>query len=116
MDKKLAELSHEVESSLSLGGDLAERVIAELNKVSGDQTIERQHLDSTDKVLTMIYAVQPGWSVSIDGVARLPNGHWRCSLRKSASRDDDPYLGTGRGPTLPHALLAALLESMAYNV
>ena len=44
------------------------------------------------------------------GKAWMPNGHWTCSLRKTSSRDNDEYVGVGRGPTLPHALLAALFR------
>ena len=97
-----------------LGDELADRAISEINKAAGGQHIAHSDLDSTDKVLAIIYAIRPGWSVSMKGVARLPNGHWRCTLRRSDMRDNDEYLGVGRGPTLSHALLAALLKALAF--
>ena len=114
MDKSLADLALEVEAALSLRDDLADHAITAINKASGGKSIERAALDSTDEVLALIYAIRPGWSVSMKGVARLPNGHWRCTLRRSQERDNDEYLGVGRGPTLSHALLAALLKALAF--
>jgi len=115
MDKKLAALAEDVESALILEADLADRALSVINGYSGDVKIDRDGLDSTDKVMSVVYAVRPGWSVSIRGNATMPNGHWRCTLRKSSSRDNDEYLGIGRGPTLPHSLLAALLKALSYT-
>ena len=116
MDKRLADLALEVEAALTLEGDLADQAIAALNTAAAGAVIERSDLDSTDKVLSLIYAIRPGWSVSMRGTAHLPNGHWRCTLRRSDRRDNDEYLGVGRGPTLPHSLLAALLKALASAV
>lgn len=114
MNKELTDLAMEVESALTLEDELANRVIAAISSVAAGRKIERHSMDSTDDVLALIYLIRPGWSVSMKGVARLPNGHWRCTLRRSESRDNDEYLGVGRGPTLPHALLAALLKALAF--
>ena len=97
MDKRLADLALEVEAALTLEGDLADKAIAALNTAAAGTVIERADLDSTDKVLSLIYAIRPGWSVSMRGTAHLPNGHWRCTLRRSDRRDNDEYLGVGRG-------------------
>ncbi|WP_424940525.1 hypothetical protein [Aliiroseovarius sp. S253] len=113
MNTDLVKLAQEVEAALTLDGDLVERVIAQLFEVLGDQRIEPKHLDSTDQILALIAAIRPGWAMSMKGAAHLPNGHWSCSLRKSDLRDNDEYLGIGRGPTLPHSLLAALLKALA---
>ena len=110
MDKALASLAEEVEAALVLEDELAERTISAINDMSPGLQLERGNLDSTDKVLGLIYAIRPGWSVSIKGNASMPNGHWRCTLRKSSRRDNDEYIGVGRGPTLPHSLLASLLK------
>ena len=113
MDQKLAALAEEVEASLTLQEHLAERVIGALaDRVT--QAIEPGDLDSTDKVLALIYVLKPGWSVQLRGTAREPNGHWRCTLRRSSEKDNDEYMGIARGPTLPHALLAALLKALSY--
>lgn len=115
MDRDLAGLAKEVEAALSLGDELAGRVARALEAASKGGPVSRADLDSTDRILGLIYEIRPGWAVSMKGVAALPNGHWRCSLRRSDSRDNDEYLGIGRGPTLPHSLLAALLLVMAYG-
>jgi hypothetical protein len=49
----------------------------------------------------------------LKGTATHPNGHWHCSLRRSDIRDNDPYIGIGAGPTLPHALLGAVIAALA---
>ena len=116
MNKELAALAEDVEAALVMEDDLAERVLSIINNLSGGFKIKRADLDSTDQVLSLIYAVRPGWNVSIKGNATKPNGHWRCTLRKSASRDNDEYLGVGRGPTLPHSLLASLIKALSFNM
>ena len=113
MDQKLAALAEEVEAALTLQEHLAERVIGALaERVT--KPVEAADLDSTDKVLALIYALKPGWSVQLRGTAREPNGHWRCTLRQTLEKDNDEYMGVARGPTLPHALLAALLKALSY--
>lgn len=115
MDKKLAALADEIEAALQLEQELAERAVATINAMTRTQAFTTSDLDSTDKVLSLIYAVKPGWSVNARGKARMPNGHWRCTLRKSSSRDNDEFIGIGRGPTLPHSLLASLLRVQALD-
>lgn len=114
MDKGLALLAEHVEASLALDDALAERAMSAVNALLGDEKLKRADLESTDKVLEAIYAIRPGWSVSIRGTMSHPNGHWRCTLRQSLGRDNDDYLGVGRGPTLQHSLLAALLKAMSF--
>ncbi len=113
MDKGLALLAEEVEASLDLDDALATRALEAVNTHLGGAKMERKDIDSTDKVLGAIYAARPGWSVSIRGKMSHPNGHWRCTLRRSLGRDNDEYIGVGRGPTLPHSLLAALLKALS---
>lgn len=112
MDKKLAALAEEIEAALFIDDDLAGRVIAQIEMLS-DRKLAKSDLDSTDLILELIYALKPGWSVNIRGTASKPNGHWRCTLRRATSRDNDEYIGIARGPTLPHALLASLLKAFA---
>lgn len=115
MDEKLAALADEIEAALTLEAELAERTVAIINGLVKNRPVTASDLDSTDAVLSLIYAVKPGWSVNARGKASLPNGHWRCTLRQSMSRDNDEYIGIGRGPTLPHSLLAALLRVLAFS-
>lgn len=114
MTQTLPELAAEVEAALSLEAILAEKIMAALGEACG-RKVKRPELDSTDAVLALIFALRPGWDIAIHGTANLPNGHWSCTLRSSGVRDNDPYLGVGRGPTLPHALLAALLKVLSYS-
>ncbi len=115
MDKKLAALAEEVEAALEISDELAKRVLNAVEAIT-DKPVGREVLDSTDMVLDLIYSLRPGWSVNVRGLANKPNGHWRCSLRRSFSRDNDEYIGIGRGPTLPHALLAAMLKAFSLAV
>jgi hypothetical protein len=114
MDQKLADLSQEVEAALVLGDDLAERARKALG-AAGCTSAGEIDLDSTDQVLAAIRDILPGWNIHMKGTASLPNGHWVCSLRQSDIRDNDPFVGTGNGPTLSHALLAALLKALAQS-
>ncbi len=114
MDLELAALAEDVEAALTLQEHLADRVISRLSGRT-DMTLQRLDLDSTDRVLELIYEIKPGWSVSVRGTARQPNGHWRCTLRQSSTKDNDEYLGVARGPTLPHALLASLLKALSFS-
>lgn len=113
MDQKLAALAEDLEAALTLDDELAEGVLAVISE-RANIPFERADLDSTDKVLEVIYALKPGWSVTVKGTARLPNGHWRCTLRRSAEKDNDEYIGIARGPTLPHALLSSLLKALSF--
>lgn len=114
MDQKLASLAEEVEAALTLQDHLVESILKEIADRSS-VSLNREDLDSTDKVLEIIYALKPGWSISLRGNARHPNGHWRCTLRRSSSKDSDEYMGIARGPTLPHALLASLLKALSFG-
>jgi len=114
MNMELAALAEEMESALVLEDDLVRRVISLLNSLSSELSLDRADLDSTDKILSVIHTVRPGWNITMKGNATMPNGHWRCTLRQSSSRDNDEYLGIGRGPTLPHSLLASLLKALSF--
>ena len=114
MNETLAELAHEIEAAFELSDELAERARSALEgKVSTPPAAADFH--STDKVLSLVQECLPGWAIHIKGTATRPNGHWHCSLRKSDIRDNDPYVGIGHGPTLPHALLAAVLAALAQS-
>jgi hypothetical protein len=63
-------------------------------------------LVSTEGTLALIEERLPGWRIAVEG----RTGHWRATLRESGARDDDEVIGLGRAPTIPLALLAALLR------
>jgi hypothetical protein len=67
-------------------------------------------VDSTDEVLRLVSTRHPGWSVELKGKAREPDGRWTCTLRESGARDDEEVIGIGHGPTVPFAIISALLH------
>lgn len=66
--------------------------------------------EPTEAVLHLVDRCLPGWAVTLRGQATEPGGHWRCHLRRSTSRDDDAVIGKGRAPTVPLAVLMALVS------
>ena len=65
---------------------------------------------STDDALALVQACLPGWTIDLHGKALAPDGHWRCTLRESSSRDNDAFIGVGQGPSVGQSLLIALLR------
>lgn len=114
-DQTFYELADAIEAALAIDDDLARRAIEAVAKIDTPHAdaFVGSDLDSTDRILAMVYHTLPGWTVSVKGKAWQPNGHWSCSLRQTTSRDSDEYVGIGRGPTLPHSLLAALFRVLA---
>ncbi len=110
----LRELAVQVESQVTLSAEAREQAAAALAQAGGaTDRPDAATIESTDALLAVVQRILPGWTVALDGLAMAPNGHWRCTLRRSASRDDDEYVGVGHGPSLPHALLAATLKVLA---
>ncbi|MBT8476913.1 MAG: hypothetical protein KJO78_15735 [Alphaproteobacteria bacterium] len=68
----------------------------------------------TDEMILIVDHALPGWSITIDGVASERDGHWVCVLRNSGGRDNDAFVGIGKCPRLPHAILSALLKALAF--
>ena len=89
----------------------AERVTTAL----GDRISGSPDYASSDAVLLLADRLFPGWTITIDGVASEQDGHWVVVLRRSATRDNDPFLGIGKSRALPAALLAALLKALALS-
>lgn len=114
MNDSLAALAHDIESALDLSEELKERA---RDALAGRLSLppEAEDFQSTDSVLRLVKECLPGWSIRIRGTATSPNGHWHCSLRRSDVRDNDQYAGIGQGPTLQHALLAAVLGALAQS-
>ncbi|WP_238928833.1 hypothetical protein [Alexandriicola marinus] len=112
MDKTLAQLAHEIEAALELTDDLRAKAASAIEAKFEDFD-PATDFDSTDAVLGLVRRGLPGWTIQLKGTATHPNGHWHCSLRRSDIRDNDPYVGIGAGPTLPHALLGALIGALA---
>lgn len=66
--------------------------------------------DMTAAALHLVDQCIPGWTISLTGKAVEPDGHWRCTLREGTARDNDEFIGTGRGPTAAQAIAAALIH------
>ena len=63
-----------------------------------------------EEILHIVQIVAPNWTIQLTGKAMEPNGHWRCSLRRSRSNDEDEVIGLGFGAVVGLALVAALLH------
>lgn len=111
-DNTLLALADRIEAALTIDEALASDVLRQIGAFDAAHAADftGPDLDSTDRLLMLVYDALPGWTVSVKGKAWQPNGHWVCSLRKTSSRDSDEYIGVGRAPSLPHALLAAVLR------
>lgn len=71
---------------------------------------DAEHVNATDKAILIADDAYPNWSIHIRGRANDADGHWRCTLRESDSRDSDAAIGTGRSPVLGQAVLAAVMR------
>ncbi len=99
-----------------LQGPVAETAAAALSEHHADGTIDADAMASTDMILHLTDTVVPGWSIHLRGRAIEPNGHWNCTLRRNDARDNDEFIGRGKGPTLSSAILAALLRVVGYQM
>lgn len=69
-----------------------------------------QRIETSDGAMLIADAAYPNWTVHIHGRANDRDGHWRCVLRESDTRDSDAAIGSGRSPVLAQAILAATLR------
>lgn len=67
--------------------------------------------EPTEAVLHLIEEHLPEWAITLKGRADEVDGSWTCALRKTDASDDDAFIGIGSGPTLPLALLTAVLRA-----
>lgn len=114
--KEMAELAQQIERQQDYDADLTRHLLeAVSDRLSEADTamIEAGSLATVDAALLLVDHCFPGWSISMDGTASEAHGDWTCTLRQSSVRDNDSYLGVGKGPRLSNALLAALLRAMA---
>jgi hypothetical protein len=66
--------------------------------------------ESADEALYVVEELFPDWDISLKGGTSATHGHWVCTIRKSAARDDDEAIGVGKSPVLAHAIFAACLK------
>ena len=72
--------------------------------------ITAQSIATTDGAILIADEAFPNWAVHIHGRANDRDGHWRCALRETDSRDNDAAIGAGRSPVLAQAILACVLR------
>jgi hypothetical protein len=101
------------EVSTALVSEVAGALAAAFPAAAGRAVPDAALLGSTDGALRVVDAAVPAWEISLRGVALEPDGHWHCTLRETSTTDDDAVIGFGEAPSLPRALIAALLRIAA---
>ena len=111
LDPALCELANAVEKDglTAHSAAVAERLAEPLGQAPSESELE-----TTDRLLLIVDRLFPGWSITIDGVASRKDGHWVVVLRRSSSRDNDPFVGIGKGADLRAAIASALLNALAH--
>jgi len=69
------------------------------------------NIDQTEAVLHLVEEHLPEWTITLKGRADEIDGDWHCFLRRSDTRDNDAIIGSGSGPRLALAILAAVLKA-----
>ncbi|PUB13608.1 hypothetical protein [Yoonia sediminilitoris] len=81
-----------------------------LPELAETNLLDAAHIGTSDSAMHIADKAFPNWAVHIHGRANDKNGHWRCTLRESDSRDNDAVIGRGRSPVLGQAILAATMR------
>ena len=115
--KKLISLAERIEEADEVDAGLSAEAVEAIATAFGGPgellTPDAPVLSSTDRALHVVDAIVPAWEITMKGLAREPDGHWTCTLREGAAQDDDEVIGVGKAPSLPRALIAALLKVAA---
>lgn len=112
-DKELDILIAELETRADMPLADFEGVLNALRFVLPDETlpdVRPENLATTDGALLIADDAYPNWAVRIQGRANDRDGHWRCTLRRDDSRDNDEAIGFGQSPVLAQAILASVLR------
>ncbi len=112
-DRELDILIDELESNADMSVAEVDGVVhalAFLLPEAVHKDISAQLIATTDGAMGVADDAYPNWTVHIHGRANDRDGHWRCTLRKSDSRDNDAVIGAGRSPVLAQSILAAVLR------
>ena len=91
MNQELANLAHDIESAFELSDSLIER--------SGNALKENVQAPPSGSEFRLALAADVG----------------REAAGRAAVERRDPYVGLGKGPTLPHALLASVIAALAQS-
>lgn len=104
-------LKTQVEGSSSLDRELLAQADEVLRRTfSGVPASSDAISGQVEHILHVVDSVLPTWTIQLTGKAMEPNGHWRCSLRRSRGNDEDELIGLGSGAVVGLALVAALLH------
>ncbi|WP_370254408.1 hypothetical protein [Nioella sp.] len=104
-------LADRLSAAATLEADLLAEICAAAGRVFPDAPAHPEVLaEPTEAVMHLLARCLPGWQIHLTGEASEPNGHWRCSLRKSSASDDDLVVGTATGPTIPLVMARALWD------
>lgn len=115
--QNVEELARRIEAAGALDTGIASAAaasIAALSPTAAAAGIDAGRLSSAETVLHLLDRALPGWSIHLEGTAHEPDGHWSCRLRSTGLRDNDEFIGHGKGPGIANALLSALLRTLAY--
>ena len=110
-DPELDVLLKELETNAALSVAEFDGVIHALQfllpKSDAVKGLTADYVGTTDHAMLVADNAYPNWSVHIRGRTNDKDGHWRCTLRETDSRDIDAAIGVGRSPVLAQAVLAA---------
>ena len=105
------DLTDRLAAATSLDSDMLAEICTAAGSVFPEAPAHPEVLsDPTEAVMHLLSHCLPGWHIHLTGQAAEPNGHWRCSLRKSDAHDDDLVVGTATGPTIPLTLVRSLWD------
>jgi len=105
------DLTARLAAAETLDGDMLADICASAAATFPDAPAHPEVLaEPTEAVMHLLAHCLPGWHIHLTGQAAEPNGHWRCSLRKSDVDDDDLVVGTATGPTIPLTLARAFWD------
>ena len=105
------DLTARLAAANTLEGEMLAEIRAAAAAVFPDAPAHPEVLaEPSEAVMHLLAHCLPGWNIHLTGQAAEPDGHWRCSLRKSDAHDDDQVVGTAAGPTVPLVLALALMD------
>lgn len=111
---KFAELIDTLETKRDMNTQDFAAVIEAMHHLISEGAVAGANLpllqNTTDDAMLLADYAFPNWSVHLRGRTNDTNGHWRCTLRESDSRDSDAFIGTGKSPVLAQAVLAAVMR------
>lgn len=111
----LANAIEKVEKANRLDLELLAQSIGAMKKTFPDEDFSDaeslMRVEATEAVLHLVEEHLPEWTITLKGRADETDGDWHCFLRRTDARDNDAVIGSGSGPRLSLAVLAAVLKA-----